>query len=266
MHATSRRILYLLASFSAIQLNAALLVVNNSGFEEITGATQTVNEFTFGDFPGWTIYDPSMSKGNGTGGIYYTGTLTPQIIATHDAMDYQYFPDGAPEGNRVGIAFNFNAGADTGEYGLQQTLSATLQANTTYTLSALVGNITSGYSLDGSFFNLEGFPGYRIDLMAGETVLVSDNNSLAGSIAEGTFENSSISYTSTDSDLELGEFLRIRLVNLNVTDSSFMSADLEVDFDAITLDASPVPEPTTSATLLGLSALIATFLRRKARP
>jgi PEP-CTERM putative exosortase interaction domain len=252
------------ALYCSQSISAAIIGITNGGFEDISGETP-YNEFTFGDLPGWSIYDPSGTKGDGTGGNFYVGTLQPTIIESVDSENYQYFPDGAPEGSRVGIAFNFNAGADTGEYGLQQTLSATLQANMTYTLSALVGNIASGQSLDNNTFNLDGFPGYRIDLMAGETILVSDNNSLAGSIAEGSFASTSISYTATDSDLNLGENLRIRLVNLNVTDPSFSSADLEVDFDSITLDASPVPEPTTSVLLIGLAAIASVMGRRRKR-
>ena len=36
------------------------------------------------------------------------------------------------------------------------------------------------------FFNLLGFPGYRVDLLAGTNVVAMDNNSLDGSIPEGT--------------------------------------------------------------------------------
>ena len=46
----------------------------------------------------------------------------------------------------------------------------------------------------------------------------------------------------------------IRLVNLNVVDPSHPGADLEVDFDDVVLDASPIPEPA-SLTLILVSAL-----------
>ena len=91
-------------------------------------------------------------------------------------------------------------------------------------MRVLVGNIASGDDLGGNFYNLNGFSGYRIELLAidtgannslgSATVLAVDNNSLAGSLAEGTFQESSIVYTATEGAPSLGLNLGIRLVNL----------------------------------------------------
>ena len=78
-----------------------------------------------------------------------------------------FFNSIAPEGERVSILFNSQSEGE-GQYGLEQTLAATLEANMTYTLSVEVGNIASGFATNGTFFNLDEFPGYRVDLMAGE--------------------------------------------------------------------------------------------------
>lgn len=172
----------LLASTSLSVLQAAPLAVVNPGFEDITGTT-VFNEFTFGNLPGWRYYfSPAPIVGSGQGPDYWVGTLTPRILPAFDPVNSQFFPAGAYEGQRMGIAFNFNSVVGSGrEYGLQQTLTDTLQANTLYTLSVRIGNIASGYDQFGTFYNLNGFPGYRVDLMAGETLLTSDNNSLFSS-------------------------------------------------------------------------------------
>jgi hapalindole H/12-epi-hapalindole U/12-epi-fischerindole U synthase len=237
---------------------AAPLAVTNSGFEDITGETP-VNEFTFGALPGWGLYDPDNVTSDGDGPDYYIGTLTPTAPT--------FFIAGAPEGSRVGIAFNRASTGNGGEYGMQQTLAATLQANTTYTLNVQIGNIASGTATSNEFFNLDGFPGYRIDLMAGTTVLASDNNTLGGSIAEGTFGLSSFNFTPDGSHaLLLNQNLGIRLVNLNVVDAGFPAADLEVDFDDVSLDAQAVPEPSvgTSLALAGFALWLVSARRFRA--
>lgn len=230
--------------------HAASITIVNSGFEDISGES-SVNEFTFGPLNGWGLYDPGNITNGGAGSTYFIGTLEPTIVeTTGNTTTPQFFPGGAPEGSRVGIAFNFSGSGGGGEYGLTQTLSATLQANTQYTLSALVGNIASGRDVAGNYYNLNGFPGYRIDLMAGSTVLSTMQTVNPGAIAEGTFAAVEYQYTTGASDPLLGQALTIRLVNLNNVDGSAPGADLEVDFDQIALDATAVPEPSAVALLL----------------
>jgi hypothetical protein len=183
--------------------DAAPIPIVNSGFEDITGQGPT-NEFTFGQLAGWGSYDPSLivAGGNGANGIF-TGTLLPNGT--------DFFATPAPEGVRVGLLFGFgdSAGVGAGEYGYEQTLSSVFQANTQYDLSVEVGNISSGVSQDGTFFDLSGFPGYRIDLLAGGVVIASDDNSLV--IPEGEFATANISFMSGASDALLGLSLGIPL-------------------------------------------------------
>jgi hypothetical protein len=177
--------LVLLATQSIAANNALadLIVVVNPSFEDISGETP-FNEFTFGPLNGWQLYDPGLITNGGAGGTFFIGTLTPNPPA--------FFHSGATNGQRVGIAFNFAGCGGQGEYGMQQTLAATLQPKLTYTLQVDIGNIASGTAVNGSFFPLAGFPGYRVDLLAGGQVIASDNNSLAGAIAEGTFATSEL--------------------------------------------------------------------------
>jgi HpiC1 cyclase/PEP-CTERM motif len=223
----STRLVYCLAlllvpSLSTSHANA--VTITNPGFEDITGESQS-NEFTFGPLNGWDLYDPDVITQGGDGPTFFIGTLTP------NAPDF--FTNGAPEGQRVGIAFNFFGSGGQGEYGLQQTLPETLLPSTGYLLSVDIGNIASGTSQGGQFFNLDGFPGYRIDVLADGVLIAQDDNSLAGLIPEGEFGTTHISFTTGSTPVT---DYQIRLVNLNQIDPLFPNADLEVDFDNVRLD------------------------------
>ncbi|QDT08912.1 PEP-CTERM sorting domain-containing protein [Planctomycetes bacterium K23_9] len=253
MHRILFLVLGLVATF-ATSGNAELVTVINPSFEDISGENFT-NGFTFGPLNnGWGLYDPNSITGGGAGGTYYIGTLTPSAGSP-------FFPGGATDGQRVGIAFNFEGSGGQGEYGMQQTLAATLQPNTAYSLDVDIGNIASGPS-----FDLRGFPGYRVDLLAGGVVIAQDNNSLSGSIAEGTFETSNISFATTESHAQLGQSLQIRLVNINQIDALFPDSDLEVDFDFVRLNATAVPEPSSFALLLAGTVIATVRRRRRIRP
>ena len=86
---------------------AAPLLVVNPGFEDVSGETP-INEFTFGPLSGWDLYDPLSVTTGGEGPTYFIGTLTPfEPDPIGSAGVYAFFPAGAPEGLRVGIAFSF---------------------------------------------------------------------------------------------------------------------------------------------------------------
>ncbi|CAN0418150.1 unnamed protein product, partial [Phaeothamnion confervicola] len=148
-----------------------------------------------------------------------------------------------------------------GEYGFQQTLAATLAANTRYTLEVDIINIASGTSSSGDFFDLSGFPGYRVDLLAGGVVIAQDLNSLAGTLADGEVGTSTLEFTTDSNPLAAGQNLAIRLVNLNVADIAGPGADLEVDFDNVRFEAVSVPIPPMLPMLA--AACVALGLRRR---
>jgi hapalindole H/12-epi-hapalindole U/12-epi-fischerindole U synthase len=241
-------------------VTAAPVAVVNPGFEDIAGESQ-INEFTFGSFTGWTLYDPDMGAGLGNSDPYFVGTLTPTEIGTSGT--FVNFPGGAFEGERVALAFN-REGSDVGnggsEYGLEQLLVGSLQPSTQYTLEVAIGNIASGTSQGGTFFELSGFPGYRIELLAGGQVLAMDTN-MALPIDDGEFGISTVSFTTGATHAQLGQALGIRLINTNVLDLDSPSSDLEVDFDAVSLSAVVVPIPA----MLPLMALLMTGMALRPR-
>ncbi len=248
----------LLTAISAPLAAQTSIVILNPSFE--TGSAAIFNEFTFGPPAGWQLYDPNGITDGGDGDFFYVGTLTP---TPNGEGGFINFLNGAADGQRVAIAFNYSETGGIGEYGLLQTLDATLQANTTYSLQVDIGNIASGTAVDNTFFNLDGFPGYRVDLLAGDTVVASDNNTLSGTIAEGEFGLSVVQFTTGASHASLiDQPLTIRLVNLNVIDPAFPTADLEVDFDNVRFTATAIPEPAAWSWLALIAGGFA-FLRRR---
>jgi hypothetical protein len=236
----------IIASLLSQSTPAATLVIENSGFEDTSGQT-TFGEFTFGRPVGWQVYDPfDIHPSSGLS----TGTLMPNGT--------DFFNDTAPEGDRVAILYNRTRRGD-GEYGYTQVLTNSLQANTLYTLSVEVGNIASGTDINGSFYNLNGNPGYRVELLAGGTVISSDDNGL--NIPEGNFALSTVTFMTDGSHAQLGQSLEIRLVNENIQTAD-ADAYLEIDYDDVRLSAVAVPEPC-SVLLLGIACC--GFLLRKKR-
>lgn len=246
-------LLVCLCLFSLGTLNAAMIDLVNPSFEDTSGSVP-FNEFTFGPPMGWQIYDPSgIVLNNGVGPEVWVGTLAPNPPT--------FFDSPAPDGSRVAILYNRSSTGGLGEYGIQQTLSEVLFPNTRYRLQVEIGNIASGTAVSGEFFDLDGFPGYRVDLMAGSSVIASDNNLLAGFIDEGRWGTSTIEFHVESVHPMLGQPLGIRLVSLNLVDPSFPSADLEVDFDHVRLWATSVPEPS-SISLVPIFAFALTIRRR----
>jgi len=228
-------------AFASILSGAALPVANHS-FEDLSGET-VANEFTFGPLLGWDLYEEMVNlTSGGDGPNFYIGTLTPQLDGTTpEPDDYINFPEGAADGVRVAIAFNNDPTRDTGEYGLQQDTGHVFAANTAYALQVEIGNIASGQSVGFGYFDLDGFPGYRIALMADGVEIATDSTS-AGMIPEGGFATASITYTTGSSGGVIGQSIGIRLVSLNNSNSDTdvpAGNDVEVDFDNVRLDAVP---------------------------
>lgn len=199
---------------------AGPILVNNHGFEADFAADNTFPVFTPSD---WEIYDPFGLHGGGD----LVGVLNP--------TNSTFFPGGAPEGSNVALVW-LDGQIGAGEYGLYQTLSDTLEPGV-YTLRVWVGNIASGIGAPPfdqyGFYVLDGFPGYRVELVAGNTVIAVDDNQLTPTLGEGEFDETTLQVVIPSDDPLLGQPLEIRLINSNL--QTPQDRGIEVDFDDIRL-------------------------------
>ena len=219
--------------FAAPHAGAADLAVVNAGFEN---PPQAPGSFFGGNPPGWTIFP---------------GSFDPTSNGVYNPGNFGYYTVALPEGSNLGFSYDGTPTAGLGTFGLSQVLADTLQPLTQYTLRVAVGD-----PLPAQGFNVTGFPGYQVQLLAGGVLLSQDNNSLAGTFPEGTFAESIVGFTSGASHPQLGQPLEIRLINLN---PSNFPAESEVDWDNVRLAA--IPEPAS----LGLIALTLPALLRRRR-
>jgi hypothetical protein len=216
---------------AGIVVCAQPIPIVNSGFE-----SNTIGQGAFSVLvpQGWSIYDPNFIINQNANAV---GVIQPDVPQT-------FFPTGAPEG--VNAALVFLAGPQNAVAGLRQSLTNTLQANTRYRCSVQIGNIASGTSLLGSadggnvFYDLDGFPGYRIDVLAGATVVGSDSNSIGSTIPEGEWRQARFHFDTSPAPAQLGQPLSIRLVNLKFPGPT-NAPNIEVDFDDVRLSAGPIP-------------------------
>lgn len=213
------------------------LTVNNAGFE---GQALAPQDATGNSITGWSLHDPL----NGVTTGFQWGALNPSGAGGNTfGVNTGYISNSAAEGSNVAYLFCCADNSNNAEFAIEQTLSATFTANTQYNLSVEVGNqdrYSDFEALAGQ--RLDGFPGYRVELLAGNTVIGVDNDSVA--IADGGFGTSNVSVTFAEGDPALsalsGQNLRIRLWNLGAdpgNDPNDGEADgFEVDFDDVAIN------------------------------
>jgi len=159
------------------------------------------------------------------------GVLNPSKSQELTGSDI-FYDKPVPDGDQVAYS---NGGT------IAQTLVEVLRPNTRYTLSAYIGRR-----------KVLAFPNNSIILLAGGTILASSDSVTPD---PGTFLPVTVNYTSGSiGDPLIGQPLAIYL-------SSF---DVQTNFDMITLDASPIPEPSAILGLLGFGLLgIVSTLKQK---
>ena len=253
-----RRMVWVSALAAAVATagTAAPVAVANAGFEDLYLGSNLPPEYggdvPTGAFPtgpppaGWDVW---VAGGSADPGMF-TGVLNPGTTADY-TPDPPCFPDGAPEGDNVVLLYR-SGDAGGNEYGVEQTLADTLAADTLYTLAFDVGDIASCAGLVPpyqSFFVLDGFPGFRVQLLAGGVVIAEETGPL--SLDEGEFGTATLAVATGAAPAQLGQPLAIRLVNRSQPDVPGVDG-LEVDFDDVRLDATPLPEPAGLGPALAL--------------
>lgn len=230
------RLRHVLAGLLAVpcSAHAVEIPVLNPGFESPAIAAGTFQ--TNAAPPGWTDFGDVNFSFRTVGVLDPTGTTL--------------YPAGAPEGENVGVVFLLDDQGDQTSFagspaGLEQTLGAVLETATTYTLTVEVGNIADDTNPPHDAFEFAGFPGYRVELLAGGTpVAFEDGGPLP---PEGGFVTVQVTLAVGGSHERSGQDLGIRLVNLNA------APGLEVNFDDVRLVAEAAPEPVpTVGRLAGL--------------
>jgi hypothetical protein len=202
--------LLLAAVCAAPAAQATSITVDNASFE---AQSVPLNNWAYG-ITDWVT----------SGGIYASGVWQPGTA---------YFTGGVTDGVN-------SAWLDGGT--AQQTLAATLQANSTYTLQVDVGDRKDVT-----------FKPYTVSLLAGSNVLATESSL----VPNNGFLTSVVSFTTLAANPYLGQALSIRLT----------SGAKQVNFDNVRLDVvtTAVPEPTSVALFLAGLGWMGMATRRRNR-
>ena len=206
-----RRILNHFAMASAVLLTCAtaargdeVIPITNAGFEN-----PALPELQYPTtIPHWSQgqYDGSAPT------VWIAGTSGAGV---YDVSTSEYISGTAPEGENMGYLTSAT-GFDTG---VNQVLSATLQADSTYNLSAVVGN--------PFVYNASLTADWRIELLAGGVLLGSATG--PSPVDDTGFATATLTYNSGAEPAQLGQALEIRLLAVAFTPGK------QLDFDDVQL-------------------------------
>ena len=205
----------------ALAAHATPVVVPNASFESPVSPTQTSTNTTI--LTGWVF--------NVKGGSAYGS----------ESISSNFLTAGASTGSNA--AFINNDWPDVTDTITSATSLGTIAPLTTYTFTLALGNRkTSDTSLYGSPGNIS------FSLLANGVAFATKtvNN---GTVPNGTFQDFTLTYTTTASSPIIGETLKLQLATLPEEGSAYQPA-----FDNVTLDATAlpvaVPEPATWALVI----------------
>jgi hypothetical protein len=196
-----------IVTFAKTPEDAQLFIIN-SGFE----IPEIANGGSIGGFgsEGWQEGWYTVSSGLWDTDVWSAGIMDPN--------------GSAPEGENVAFQLT-DAGYDMG---LRQVLASTLLPDTSYQLSAMVGNPAT---------NTEPAPDYRIELLANGVVLDSETGL---SPASGAWTTVTVTYDSP-AEVTADQALEIRLI---LVDNA--STYVQLNFDDVKLAATNKNYPTTA--------------------
>lgn len=248
-----RRILF---AFIVLVVGSPVLAepvfVENHSFEADFAAPGTFPVFVP---QGWSVTDPNNILDFNDDAV---GVLNP-------AGTTYFTPDAVTDGSNAALIY-LAGDIGGGPVGLMQTLGTQLQPNTHYTLQVDVGNIAAGFGTGpfaDIYFELSGFPGYTVQLLAGDLLLDQDMNTLT--IVDGQWGTSVVEFTTGQTLPIENAFLQVHLINLNQIDTPEFPG-IEVDFDNVRLDATVVPEPASMGLLVAGLILLAPWRAKRRKP
>ncbi|MGH8528308.1 MAG: sialate O-acetylesterase [Nevskiales bacterium] len=192
------------------------------------------------------LADGVLAEGPGLiGGWNFSGTANTFVgIFNPPAGSYPTAGgNGTPTGAAgANAAFLFNNGGPTESVSATQTLTTTLTANTDYALTVGIGRF-----LPNQPFAFSLYGGYRIELLAGSTVIASDSDTAQP--AEGAFSDATVAVAAGQiSPALIGQPLAVRLA------ISSTEAQRSTHFDNIRLACDDVTDTAPPSTPTGLSA------------
>jgi hypothetical protein len=217
-----------IAATAAFTAPAAMAGVVNGSFED---PQNSPGGATGGSLPGWT---------GDTGTNYYFGNTTQGNTGLVPV-----------NGTQLAFVNNFTNNAAL-THGISQTLTDTLVGNTLYTLSAYFGWRSDNSKSVGKLQLFAGGTASGGGVVGG-TLLASTNVALT----QGNFVLGSVSFSVSSSDPLIGQAISIRLGGTPVADGF-----AQINFDQVTLTATAIPEPASTA-LLGAGLLGLGFARRR---
>ncbi|MCH7228110.1 hypothetical protein [Haloferula sp. A504] len=199
--------------FAVLEKDPPLPALVNAGFED-----PVLND---GDFGG---LDAPWVEVN----VPFDGTIeawNPTISEYPATVDY---PNGVPDPENVCSIYHFPPTPPGAPFGIRQTLDRTYALGTDYTLTVQVGRVasTSADPFD--------WPGFRVELWAGATLLASDEDPTTTAPTPGTFITSTVSYDhNTGPVATVGDALEVRLLSRGQDVAGDSGNGWSVEFDQV---------------------------------
>ena len=203
-------------SYGSVTSNpSATLTVLPGTLIPIVNPNFDVDTITGGNAPAYQIVTPTGWTAFGTSGTGLVGLINPPNSSAYPAAAAGYSSPNA--------FFSFTTDGSSNP-GISQTLTTTLNSNTTYTVSVQTGNRTNGV-----------WGGYHILLETTNGTVVGDWVGVYTSVAApGTFATTAKSYTTGPNPPGLGQPLVI------VLEQAVPAAGSYSDFDSVSMVATPV--------------------------
>jgi len=224
---------------SATALHATSITIPNASFESPATPVSTTTNDTI--IPGWLFTTDDKGFTFGTEGIskYFTSMA-------------------GSSGDNFAFVENFDT--VTKETLTSATPLATIAPLTAYTLNVAVGNVKGG---DTALF---GAPGNVTLSLLANGVSVATEEVRNGTVANGTWEDFTLTYDSPAIGAVIGEVLTIQLASLPQTAWGYEAAFDNLTLDAVaeeTSDPPMVPEPSACTLLLSGVLSLAWLTRRQ---